>query len=133
MQNMKPNMRPASMQQKNIGELIAKYKSLLWQKKYWIIGITSVVTLLWLIIFSAFLSQRIEYTSSVTIKFDDPRRSATSGVTDFAQFGSEGKVAILYTNTFLARVVDTLNLNLYLTTPGINRFDLFRQIFYKCY
>jgi len=112
-----------------ISEMISKYSKLFWKKKYWIIGITVGVSILWFIFFSLFLNEEMEYTSSVTIKFDEPRQTTNAqAVTDFAQFGSEGKVAILKTNSFLAQVVDSLHLNLVLRTPGINRFDFFKRI-----
>jgi succinoglycan biosynthesis transport protein ExoP len=128
MQNMKTGSNPLSSNQQNIGEILSNYKRLLWQKKYWIIIITLLITAIWFVVYTMFLSKQIEYSSSVILKFDDPRRRSISAVEDFAQFGSEGKVAILYTNSFLSQVVDSLALNLVLKTRGINRFNLFKVI-----
>jgi succinoglycan biosynthesis transport protein ExoP len=128
MQNKKTGSHSLSSNQPSVGEIISKYRNLLWHKKYWIIILTVIISLFWFVIYSLFFNKQIEYTSSVTLKFDDPRRRTTSAITDFAQFGSEGKVAILYTNSFLSQVVDSLALNLVLKTPEINRFDLFKVI-----
>ena len=128
MENLKKARPQMSQRDQSFSEIAAKYKSLLWQKKYWIIIITLCFTAIWIVFYSLFLSKQLEYTSSATLKFDDPRRRTVSMVTDVAEFSSDGKVAILYTNSFLQKVVDSLSLNLVLYTRGINRFELFKKI-----
>jgi len=128
MENLKNLHQGKSQEDQNLFEIFTKYKRLLWEKKYWILIFSFCFSAIWVVIYSLFLNKQLEYTSSATLKFDDPRLRTVSAITDIAEFSSDGKVAILYTNSFLLQVVDSLRLNLVLYTPGINRFKLFNKI-----
>jgi len=120
--------RAQNQKQQDPIEMIKKYAHLMWNKKWWIVLITCIVSILWFFI-SPMVMKPPEYSSSVVIKFDDPRLSRGVGaVTDFAQEQTEGKVALLYTNSLLEKVVDSLELNVRVSTPGIARFDFFKKI-----
>jgi len=96
-----------------------RYWKLLFKKKYYIFLITVAVTVLWTAVFFIFLN-KVEYTSSVMIKFDDPRASrGMSAVTEFAVMDPAGKTAILRTRSFLERVVEKLNYDWQVKEPEI--------------
>jgi capsular exopolysaccharide synthesis family protein len=122
------NTKPIQSKQQDPTEMIKKYLDLLWSNKLWIILITLVVSILWFFI-SPMVMKLPEYTTSVVIKFDDPRYMGdVSAVTDFAKERTEGKVALLLTNSLLEQIVDTLQLNLKIITKGISRFTLLKHI-----
>jgi capsular exopolysaccharide synthesis family protein len=128
MDNKNVNMRPSQPKQQDPIEMIKKYTKLLWSKKLWIVLITFIVSVIWYFI-SPMVIKPPEFTSTVIIKFDDPRFSRNiGGVTDFAQEQTEGKVALLYTNSLLEKVVDSLELNVRVNTKGIKRFSFFKKI-----
>jgi len=128
MQDRNINIRPQQQKQQDPIDLIKKSTHLLWKKKLWIILITLLVSVLWILL-APFLIKAPEYSATTLIKFDDPRRSRIiSAVTDFAQEGTAGKVALLYTNSLLTSVVDSLKLNLRISTKGISRFSFFKDI-----
>ena len=105
-----------------------RYQRLLWKKKYLILTITAVFTVIWLVIYSLFLSG-IKFESSAIVKFDDPRFSRQVGaVTDFAIMGAHGKLAVLRTNSFLNRVVDSLKYNIVFDDEKVNPFKLCKKI-----
>ena len=94
-------------------DLIKKYLNLLWQKKIWIITISLIVAIVWGVVYKMFLQKQREFSATSVIKFEDTRRRTPVGaVTDFSQIGAEGNVAILYANSFLTTVVDSLKMNL---------------------
>ncbi len=113
----------------SINELISKYWKLI-QAKRLIIGIIIIVsTIIWFGIYKMIIVKRQTYSTTAIIKFDDPEsRRDVRAVTDFAIEGSSGKLAVLTTSTFLKMVVDSLNLNLVVVTPNIDRFTLFKEI-----
>jgi len=128
MQNKNPNILLHSGNNQGSLDIVKKYYNLIMKKKYWILITIFCVTILWILIYKMFLDKKSEYTSTVTIKFEDNRYRSTAAVTDFAKYGSEGKVAVLHTNSFLSKVVDSLSLNIDLITPGINRFHFFKKM-----
>lgn len=91
MENSKKTRRPSANRDQSITEVFAKYKNILWEKKYWILIVTLGFTLLWVMIYSLLLSKQLEYQSSATLKFDDPRMRTVSAVTDVAEFSRMGK------------------------------------------
>jgi len=120
--------RTQQQKQQDPIEMIKKYVNLLWSKKLWIVLITVFISILWFFV-SPMLMKAPEYTSSVIIKFDDPRYSRNvSAVTDFAQEQIQGKVALLYTNSLIEQVVDSLQLNVRVMTKEIPRFPFFKDI-----
>ncbi|MCK4754920.1 MAG: hypothetical protein KAS58_06780, partial [Calditrichia bacterium] len=107
---------------------IKRYQRLLWKKKYLILTITTVFTVIWFVIYSLFFSG-ISYESSAIIKFDDPRLNRNVGaVTDFAIMGAHGKLAVLRTQSFLTRVVDSLKYNIVFDDEKVNPFKLCKKI-----
>lgn len=104
---------------------IKKYLKLLWRRKYWIILITILLSILWYLFASRF-SDNVEYISSALIRFNDPR--GVSAVTDFAAMNAHSKLAILYTRSFLGRVVDTLNYNFRFNLSQINPAKLVNDV-----
>jgi tyrosine-protein kinase Etk/Wzc len=112
---------------KDSTELLKEYLNLLWGRKIWIIIITAVITLSWVFIYKLFLKEDQNYTSSAMIRFE----TSKSAVTDFATMEITGKLTILETRTFLKKVSDSLKLNIFLQTPGINRFELFKKIVFS--
>jgi capsular exopolysaccharide synthesis family protein len=115
--------------QKSIMEILDRYYRILWSKKYFIIAITVIISILWFFVSKIVVEKRQKYTASAIIKFEDPRLSrGRDAVTDFAVEATEGQVAILHTRTFLKNVVNSLHLNIVLLTRGINRFDFFKDI-----
>lgn len=123
------NIRTQQTKQQDPIELFKKYRNLLWNKKLWILAITAIISILWFIL-SPILLPEPEYSASVVIKFDDPRLSrGINAVTDFTQADrTEGKIALLETNSVLAKVVDTLKLNLRIKTKDIKRYSFFKNI-----
>ena len=110
----------------DIFELVKKYLHLIWRKKYWIILITLLVTILWIFVYNFYLETSADYITSAVIQFDDPRASrGYSPVTDFDYMTNLSKVAIVNSSTFLNKVVDSLNLNISIATPGIRRTQFF--------
>lgn len=86
-----------------------RYWKLLRKKKYYIFLIIVSVSVLWTAVFFMFLN-KVEYTSSTIIKFDDPRANrGTAALTEFAIMDPASKTAILRTRSFLERVVRTLH------------------------
>jgi tyrosine-protein kinase Etk/Wzc len=105
-----------------------RYQKLFWKKKYLILMITAVFTVIWLVIYSLFLSG-IKFESSAIVKFDDPRFNRQVGaVTDFAIMGAHGKLAVLRTRSFLSRVVDSLKYNIVFEDEKVNPFKLCKKI-----
>ena len=105
-----------------------RYQRLLWKKKYLILTIASVVTVIWLVIYSLFLSG-ISYESFALVKFDDPRLNRNVGaVTDFAIMGAHGKLAVLRTRSFLSRVIDSLKYNIVFENEKVNPLKLCKKI-----
>ncbi len=122
------NIQQKPPKQQDPIELIKKYINLLWSKKLWIVLITAILSILWFFV-SPMVMKPPEYNASVVIKFDDPRLSRNiSAVTDFTQEQTAGKVALLYTNSLLEQVVDSLQLNVRVSTKGISRFAFFKDI-----
>lgn len=109
-------------------ELIKKYASLLWQKKVWIFSISILVAILWGVIFKFIIEQQSEYTTTAVIKFEDPRGRSVGAMTEFANIGTEGNVAILKSSSFLTKVADSLKLNFFLRSSNASRFEFFKYI-----
>ena len=109
---------------------LKKYLNFFSRKKYLIFTIWGLITLVWIVLYSLFHENFASYTTSVVIRFDDPRMNTKIGaVTDFSAGVETGsKVAVLSTNNFLGRVVDSLNLHLIVKTSGIKRTDLLQDI-----
>lgn len=109
---------------------LRKYFKLFARKKSWIIFIALAVAVIWGTMFTLFHERFDVYTTSVVIRFDDPQSSrGISALTDFsAGMETSSKVAVLWTNKFLGRVVDSLNLNLLVKTYGISRSDLIKDL-----
>jgi len=105
-----------------------RYQRLLWKEKYLIFTIAVVVTVIWLVIYFLFLSG-INYESSAVIKFDDPRLNRNVGaVTDFAIMGAHGKLAVMRTQSFLGRTVDSLKYNIVFQDEKISPSRLCKKI-----
>jgi tyrosine-protein kinase Etk/Wzc len=105
-----------------------RYRRLLWKKKYLILTITSVISVIWFVMYYLFFSG-ISYESSAVVKFDDPRLNKNVGaVTDFAIMGAHGKLAVLRTQSFLGRVVDSLRYNIIFNDENIFPGSLCKQI-----
>ena len=118
-------------QQADPTDLVKKYFKIIWQKKFWIFLIFILVTAAWIVFYSMFLKASAVYTAYAIIKFDDPRMARhIDAVTDFAETQTEAKVALLQTRSFLEKVVDSLDLDIKIKTPGINRYKLFKSIRY---
>jgi len=103
-----------------------RYQRLIWKKKYFILTVSAVFSVIWFVIYSIFLSE-ILYDSSAVIKFNEPGRGL-GAVTDFAIMGSQSKLAVLRTSSFLGRVVDSLKYNIILDNEKINQGALFNKI-----
>ncbi len=107
---------------------IRRYQRLFWKKKYLVLTIATVFTVIWLVVYSLFFSG-ISYESSAVIKFDDPRLNRNVGaVTDFAIMGAHGKLAVLRTQSFLTRVVDSLKYNIIFEDDKVNPVKLCKKI-----
>jgi capsular exopolysaccharide synthesis family protein len=105
-----------------------RYQRLLWKKKLFILTVTGVVSVIWFVLYSLFLSG-ISYESSAVLKFDDPRLNRDVGaVTDFAIMSAHGKIAVLKTQSFLGRVVDSLKYNIIFDDEKINPTRLYKKI-----
>jgi uncharacterized protein involved in exopolysaccharide biosynthesis len=105
-----------------------RYQRLLWNKKYIILTIASAVTAIWLVLYFLFFSGT-SYESSAVVKFDDPRLNRNVGaVTDFAIMGAHGKLAVLRTQSFLSRVVDSLHYNIVFNNEKIFIGSLCKEI-----
>jgi len=102
-----------------------KYFQLMWKKKYWIMLLTVLISVLWFFAISMY-SIRPEYTSSAVIRFDDPRRS--SAVTDFGALDAISKTAVLNTRSFLGRVVDSLHYNIIYVSEKINPATIVKSV-----
>lgn len=112
-------------------DLIRRYLKIIWKRKFWILLIFIFITAAWTVFYSMFLKKSAVYTAYAIIKFDDPRSNRRiDAVTDFAETQTEAKVAILQTRSFLEKVVDSLDMNIIVNTPGVNRFKLFKKINY---
>ncbi len=118
-------------QQTDPVDLLKKYSKIIWQKKFWILLIFILISAAWIVFYSMFLKTSAVYTANAIIKFDDPRNTRrVDAVTDFAETQTEAKVALLQTRSFLEKVVDSLDLDIRVKTPGVSRFKLFRKIQY---
>jgi capsular exopolysaccharide synthesis family protein len=107
-----------------------KYLNVLWSRKYWILVVAMLVTLIWGFMYSNYKQKFTNYTTFAIIRFDDPRYSRDiSPVMDYGNMAVEGKVAILQVNTFLGRVVDSLNLTIRLESPIIKRSIFLDKIY----
>ena len=105
-----------------------RYQRLIWNKKYFLLTISAVFAVIWFVLYTLFLN-KISFDSSAVIKFDEPGSNRGLGaVTDFAIMGSQSKLAVLRTNSFLNRVVDSLNYNLIVENAKINPATLFSEI-----
>lgn len=110
-------------------ELMKRYGKMLWRKKRWIILMTFIFSVLWFFTYKIFLQKATKYSTYSVVQFDDPRSSQRfSAVTDFNYMSGLSKAAILKSNLVLSQVVDTLNLNLIITTRGVERNKLFKSI-----
>ncbi len=110
-------------------EMMKRYAKLLWKKKQWIILITILFSILWFFTYKLFLQKATKYSTFSVIQFDDPRSSQRlSPITDFNYMSGLSKAAILKSNLVLSQVVDSLNLNLIITTRGVERSKLFKSI-----
>lgn len=129
MQERNFNTRSQQQLQQDPIEIFKRNVKMLWNKKWPIVIVTFTISIIWLFVYPYILKQP-EYSSSVVIKFDDPRltRGGVGAFTDFAPERSEGKVAVLYTNSLLEEVVDSLQLNVRVNTKGISRFSFFKKI-----
>jgi uncharacterized protein involved in exopolysaccharide biosynthesis len=70
------------------------------------------------------------YEFSTLIRFEDPRSSrSVTGIDDsFADMETESKVRMIQTRNFLNEVIDSLNLYIGSSTPGVSRHELFKTI-----
>lgn len=108
---------------------IKKYLTVLWKNKIWIILISFLIAVVWSFVFPLVKKKFSKYTTSAIIKFDDSSFSDdVSTVSNEDFMAPEGKVAIIYTYSFLERVVDTLNYNLFVLTHRLNRSELLKNI-----
>jgi len=82
-------------------KLVKKYLNLLWQKKTWIILISILVAIVWVLVFKLYIQKQREFTSTAVIKFEDPRRRSIGAMTEFANIGVAGNMAILNSSSFL--------------------------------
>lgn len=116
-------------QQPSSGNIdIFKYLLLIWQKKYWILLICTAVAIFWIVIYSMFL-YKVEYVTSAVVRFDDPRLNRGVGaITDFAITDAYGKIAVLNTNSFLGRVVDSLHYDIMFPDYRINPTHLIKLV-----
>ncbi len=123
------NIQQQQSKQDDPMEMIKKYFALLWSKKFWIILLIFGISIVWILLYSTFLKKEQKHTATVIIKFDDPRETAHIGaITDFAIQKTEGKIALLYTNSLLSKIVDSLHLNIRISTKGIPRYSFFKKI-----
>ena len=112
-------------------DLVKKYLKIIWQKKFWILLIFIFSSAIWVVLYSMFLKTSAVYTAYAIIKFDDPRDTRrVDAVTDFAETQTAAKIALLETRSFLEKVIDSLDLDIRIKTPGINRFKLFKKVHY---
>jgi capsular exopolysaccharide synthesis family protein len=105
---------------------LKQYIRYLWEKKYWVLLISILAGGLWFGAYTMFLQNKfVTYTSTAKIRFDSPRR--IFAITEFDIIDSEGKVAILNTNSFLGRVVDSLYLTIVVYPSEINRLKFLEE------
>lgn len=106
-----------------------RFLKAVWLKKHWIVLFSLVFSILGGYLYNKYFKISKEYTVTSVIRFEDPRgRNESSGVADFAQLGSEGKVAILTTRSLLNKVVDSLKLNIVIQDPEINRLKFIKSV-----
>jgi len=105
-----------------------KYAKLIWEKKIIISVITLLVTIGWIFVYTFFISKAAEISTSAVIRFDDPRSRRVNAVADFITMSNVSKVAIVKSNSFLNKVVDSLNLNVIIETSGVQRTSFFKEI-----
>ena len=105
-----------------------KYAKLIWEKKFIISVITLLVTIGWIFVYTFFISKAAEISTSAVIRFDDPRSRRVNAVADFITMSNVSKVAIVKSNSFLNKVVDSLNLNVIIETSGVQSTSFFKDI-----
>lgn len=106
------------------------YVHLLLDKKYWIFLIILLTSVMWYFILPVILAIEKKYDFQAIIRFEDPRvRTRMRNVDQqLAVLETESRTRVIKTTTFLTRVVDSLNLNILSSTPGISRSDIFSDI-----
>ncbi|MCK6620534.1 MAG: polysaccharide biosynthesis tyrosine autokinase [Calditrichaceae bacterium] len=104
-----------------------QYFRYLWEKKYWVLLICILASGLWFVAYTMFLKEKfISYTSTAKIRFDSPKKIVA--ITEFDIIDTEGKVAILNTNSFLGRLVDSLSLAIAVEPSEINRLKFLKEV-----
>ena len=109
---------------------LKKYFNYALKKKYWILLSAVFFAIIAGTIVPMYLKMTQKFTTSSMIRFDDPRLSrGISAVTDFtAGMETISKASLFKSNSFIERVVDSLNLNLIVTTSRVKRTRLFKTI-----
>lgn len=122
---IKPNGFP---QQRKID--FNHYIRLILEKKWWIVLITVLFSVIWYFIYPMILDKDQQYYFSAIIRFDDPRLAqSASGLDDrFTRMETESKIRVINTTPFLTRVVDSLRLNIISRTSGLSREEIFADI-----
>jgi len=110
-------------------EQLERYLHIVSLNKLWVIVITSIFTVLWILIFALFIEKETNYPTSTLIRFGDPRsRTPVGAMRDFSSMSNESKVAVLHSNVFLGKVVDSLKLNVEIETRKVRRLELIKKI-----
>ena len=106
------------------------YLHLLMEKKYWIILITVLFSIVWFLILPRILASGKKYNFTAAIRFEDPRVQAQVGTIDerLTQMETESRTRIIQTTSFLNRVIDSLRLNISSATLGVMRSEIFKKI-----
>lgn len=105
-------------------------KLLLLDKKYWIITIALFFIIIWIFIAPNLLLKQQMYDFQAVVRFEDQRIQARfGGVEDrITMMETESRTKIIKTTQFIKRVIDSLDLNIQITTPGVFRKDVFKSI-----
>jgi len=106
------------------------YSRLIGDNKYWVILITVIFSALWFKVMPGFLAAEKKYNFSATIRFEDPHIRARVGNIDerLTMVETESRTKVVKTTRFLTQVIDSLQLNILPTTPGLSRSQIFAAI-----
>jgi capsular exopolysaccharide synthesis family protein len=109
-------------------DMFKKYARLIWKKKFTILLTTILTLIVWILVYTFLISKAAEIQTSAVIRFDDPRSRRITAVAEFSSMSNISKVAVLRSNSFLTKVVDSLKLNVMIKTRGLRRTALFAKI-----
>ncbi len=98
-----------------------RYLKLLWKKKVIIIGISSIIFMVWFVVIYKFMQPSLPVLpSTVTLVFDDPR--TFSAVNENVGLGGESRLGLIKSRNFLERIVEKQSLRLQVNNAYRSQF-----------